>query len=47
MNPLTYRADGVDIDADEDAVRRIASLARAMFSLGEIVRGERGVGLGP
>jgi len=29
MNPLTYRAAGVDIDAGEDAVRRIASLARA------------------
>lgn len=29
MNPLTYRAAGVDIDAGEDAVRRIAPLARA------------------
>src|SRR5213595_617393 len=29
MNPLTYRAAGVDIDAGEDAVRRIALLARA------------------
>src|SRR5574341_655333 len=29
MNPLTYRVAGVDIDAGEDAVRRIAPLARA------------------
>ena len=29
MKPLTYRATGVDIDAGEDAVRRIAPLARA------------------
>ncbi|MEK7387486.1 MAG: phosphoribosylformylglycinamidine cyclo-ligase, partial [candidate division NC10 bacterium] len=29
MNPLTYRAAGVDIDAGADAVRRIAPLARA------------------
>ncbi len=29
MNPLTYRASGVDIDAGEDAVRRIVPLARA------------------
>ncbi len=29
MNPLTYREAGVDIDAGEDAVRRIAPLARA------------------
>ena len=29
MKPLTYREAGVDIDAGEDAVRRIAPLARA------------------
>ncbi len=29
MNPLTYREAGVDIDAGDDAVRRIAPLARA------------------
>ncbi len=29
MKPLSYRATGVDIDAGEDAVRRIAPLARA------------------
>src|SRR5256714_9728782 len=29
MNPLTYRAAGVDIDAGEDAVRRIVPLARS------------------
>ena len=29
MKPLTYRAAGVDIDAGEDAVRRIMPLARA------------------
>src|SRR2546422_10422881 len=40
MKPLSYRATGVDIDAGEDAVRRIAPLARA--SAGPEVRG--GVG---
>ena len=29
MKPLTYRAAGVDIDAGDDAVRRIATLARS------------------
>ena len=29
MDPLTYRAAGVDIDAGDEAVRRIAPLARA------------------
>ena len=29
MNPLTYREAGVDIDAGDEAVRRIAPLARA------------------
>ena len=29
MKPLTYRAAGVDIDAGDDAVRRIAPLARS------------------
>ena len=29
MDPLTYRKAGVDIDAGDEAVRRIASLARA------------------
>src|SRR5205809_7468828 len=29
MKPLSYRATGVDIDAGEDAVRRIAPLARS------------------
>lgn len=29
MDPLTYRATGVDIDAGDEAVRRIAPLARA------------------
>src|SRR5207245_3588221 len=29
MKPLSYRATGVDIEAGEDAVRRIAPLARA------------------
>src|SRR5207244_13640025 len=29
MKPLSYRATGVDIDTGEDAVRRIAPLARA------------------
>ncbi|MBI3635148.1 MAG: phosphoribosylformylglycinamidine cyclo-ligase [Candidatus Rokubacteria bacterium] len=31
MEPLTYRAAGVDIDAGDEAVRRIAPLARATF----------------
>ena len=31
MNPLTYRAAGVDIEAGDEAVRRIAPLARATF----------------
>jgi phosphoribosylformylglycinamidine cyclo-ligase len=31
VNPLTYRAAGVDIDAGDEAVRRIAPLARATF----------------
>src|SRR5213078_5304303 len=29
MKPLTYREAGVDIDAGDDAVRRIAPLARS------------------
>ena len=31
MKPLTYRAAGVDIEAGDEAVRRIAPLARATF----------------
>jgi phosphoribosylformylglycinamidine cyclo-ligase len=31
VNPLTYRAAGVDIEAGDEAVRRIAPLARATF----------------
>jgi phosphoribosylformylglycinamidine cyclo-ligase len=31
MEPLTYRAAGVDIEAGDEAVRRIAPLARATF----------------
>jgi len=39
MNPLTYRQSGVDIEAGDEAVRRIARLARSTFRpevLGEI-----------
>jgi phosphoribosylformylglycinamidine cyclo-ligase len=39
MEPLTYRQSGVDIEAGEEAVRRIALLARSTFRpevLGEI-----------
>jgi len=49
MNPLTYRAAGVDIDAGEDAVRRIAPLARAT-ARPEVLGGvstKRGVELTP
>ena len=31
MNRLTYRSAGVDIEAGDEAVRRIAPLARATF----------------
>ena len=31
MEPLTYRQAGVDIEAGDEAVRRIARLARATF----------------
>jgi len=31
MDPLTYRAAGVDLEAGDEAVRRIAPLARATF----------------
>ncbi|HXG04646.1 MAG TPA: phosphoribosylformylglycinamidine cyclo-ligase [Candidatus Binatia bacterium] len=31
MDPLTYRAAGVDIEAGDEAVRRIAPIARATF----------------
>ncbi len=50
MKPLTYRETGVDIDAGDDAVRRIAPLARAT-SRREVLGGVGGfaafVGLPP
>src|SRR3989442_7720137 len=41
MKPLTYRAAGVDIDAGDDAVRRIATLARST-ARPEVLAGLRG-----
>ena len=41
MKPLTYRGSGVDIDAGEDAVRRITPLARAT-SRPEVIGGVGG-----
>ena len=38
MKPLTYRDAGVDIEAGDEAVRRIAPLAKATFRP-EVLRG--------